>query len=219
MATNRKYKIINTVNWNGKKINQIQAVRSFGNVKKDQIGGWIESESNLSHEGNCWIADGCIICGDSKVTDDIVVRNYIRFLHTVDQETLTIKPLRKNGWDINYSGFDKKSGEHYVKVGCQFHTITNWKNDNFRAGFVKRYNLSKKLEEDLLKILSDFEKKYCQKDPFKKIEENVESLKKEVTEALKSETISLINSLQVSTPIVQKGPARDKFGRFVKKTP
>lgn len=108
MATNRKYEIVNAYNWNGKIIKQIRALRSFGNVKKGQIGGWIESEDNLSHDGNCWIDYDCVVCGDTKVTGDIVVRNYLQFLYTVDQETLTIKPLRKNGWGINYSGFDKK---------------------------------------------------------------------------------------------------------------
>ena len=37
-----------------------------------------------------------------------------------------------------------------------------------------------------------------------KISENISSMKMSVTEALKFETISLVNSLQVSTPIVQK---------------
>ena len=76
-------------------LKQIRALRSFGNVKKGQIGGWIESEDNLSHDGNCWIDYDCVVCGDTKVTGDIVVRNYLQFLYTVDQETLTIKPLRK----------------------------------------------------------------------------------------------------------------------------
>ena len=217
MASNRKYEIVNTYNWNGKIIKQIRALRSFGNIKKNSIGGWIESESNLSHEGNCWITDGCIVCGDTKVTGDIIVRNYLRFLHTVDQETLTIKPLRKNGWDINYSGFDKISGEHYVKVGCQFHSISRWKDAEVRKRIMSRNRFPKEYEQEFLEILAEIEKKYVL-NPFKKIEENVESLKKNVTEELKTETISLINSLKIA-PVVSKGPQRDKFGRFMKKTP
>lgn len=218
MKTNRKYEIIDSRNWNGKTIRKIQALRSFGNVVKGQVGGWIESEDNLSHDGNCWINLDCVVCGDSKVTGDIVVSDLARFLYTVDQETLAIKPLVKRGWEINYSGFDKKSGEHYIRVGCQYHPITTWKNNQFRARMVYDYNLSKQEEQEFLEILEGYEKKYCQKDPLEKIEENVESMKNKVTEELKTETISLINSLQVS-PVVSKGPTRDKFGRFAKKTP
>jgi hypothetical protein len=51
MKTNRKYEIISSIDWNGKKIKQIKALRSFGNVKNGQFGGYVESEDNLSHEG------------------------------------------------------------------------------------------------------------------------------------------------------------------------
>lgn len=212
----KKYKFVDTINFNGKTVQQIQALRAFGNVKKGTVGGWIESESNLSHEGNCWITDGSIVCGDSKVTGDIVVSKSTRFLHTVDEETLKTPAFEKKYWLINYSGFDKKTGEHFVRVGCQVHSITNWKNKSFRSNLVSQYNLSNTKEKEFLKILEDFEKKHCVvKDPFKKIDENILSLKKQVTEALKTETISLISSLQV--PVVSKGPQRDKFGRFAKK--
>lgn len=32
---------------------QIEALRDFGNVKKGDRGGFIQSEDNLSQEGNC----------------------------------------------------------------------------------------------------------------------------------------------------------------------
>lgn len=34
---------------------RIRALRDFGLVKKGDIGGYVESEFNLSHEGYCWI--------------------------------------------------------------------------------------------------------------------------------------------------------------------
>lgn len=36
-------------------------------VPKGTLGGWVESEKNLSHRGNCWVYD------DAKVYDDAVV--------------------------------------------------------------------------------------------------------------------------------------------------
>lgn len=214
-----KYKFVDTTSFNGKTIRLIRALRSFGNVKKDQDGGWIESESNLSHDGDCWVGYSAVVCGDSKVTGNIVVAKNTRFLHTVDEETLKIPSFDKR-WSINYSGFDKKSGEHFVRVGCQIHSITKWKNESFRSGLVSEYNMTKSEEREFLKILEGFESKYCSKqDPFVKIEENILSLKKTVTEALKTETISLISALQVPpVKTTKSGPQRDKFGRFARKT-
>ena len=45
------------------------------NVKKGDLGGWIEKEENLSHEGNCWLGNG-VISGSSTVKGDILVGNH-----------------------------------------------------------------------------------------------------------------------------------------------
>ena len=37
---------------------RIKALRDFGDVKTGQLGGWIEKESNLSHDGNCFQSVG-----------------------------------------------------------------------------------------------------------------------------------------------------------------
>ena len=62
---NNKYEIIKS----GKNKGRIRALRSFGNVKKDDIGGFIESEKNLSHNGDCWVYDNARVHGKSEVTD------------------------------------------------------------------------------------------------------------------------------------------------------
>ena len=60
----------------GTTLYRIQAVRSFGNVKEGEKGGWIEKEKNLSHDGNCWISgtawvfDNARACGDARVFGD-----------------------------------------------------------------------------------------------------------------------------------------------------
>lgn len=40
----------------GKKLFQIKALVSFGNVEKGDLGGWIEKEENLSQDGNAWVS-------------------------------------------------------------------------------------------------------------------------------------------------------------------
>ena len=54
---------------------QIRALRDFGNVKKGDLGGYIATEENLSHDGGAWIrGDACVsdnacVCGDAQVYD------------------------------------------------------------------------------------------------------------------------------------------------------
>ena len=52
---NRKYEFTGeTRNWVGRTLHRIRAVRDFGDVKAGDLGGWIETESNLSNDGNAW---------------------------------------------------------------------------------------------------------------------------------------------------------------------
>lgn len=45
-----------TIKVNGKTLYRIKALREFSNVKAGDLGGFVESESNLSHDGylNFW---------------------------------------------------------------------------------------------------------------------------------------------------------------------
>lgn len=49
---------------------RIQALRSFGNVKEGVIGGYVSSEKNLSHDGNCRIAPNSEALGSVHLTGD-----------------------------------------------------------------------------------------------------------------------------------------------------
>ena len=46
---------------------RIQALKSFGKVKKNDVGGFIKSEKNLSHNGNCWVFDSAKVEGNARV--------------------------------------------------------------------------------------------------------------------------------------------------------
>ena len=48
-------------------LHRIRAVAEFGLVKVGDLGGWIEKEENLSHEGKAWIWGNAKVCGDAKV--------------------------------------------------------------------------------------------------------------------------------------------------------
>lgn len=64
----KKYVLTETTATIGKtQLYRIKALRSFGDVIVGSLGGYIESEDNLSHEGNCWVYD------EAKVHDHALV--------------------------------------------------------------------------------------------------------------------------------------------------
>ena len=72
---NKKYEFVegDTINFDEKTLKRIRAIRDFGNVKKGDLGGYIEKEENLSHEGDCWVGDRAKVYGDSRVYEDALV--------------------------------------------------------------------------------------------------------------------------------------------------
>lgn len=63
-----------------KKLYAIQALRDFGDVSLGDIGGFVEGEHNLSHEGDCWVYHSAQVYGkarvdkDAKIKDQAIVR-------------------------------------------------------------------------------------------------------------------------------------------------
>ena len=54
----------------GTALHQIIAVRDFSDVTSGEIGGWIEKEENLSHDGNAWVYGDARVCGNARVCGD-----------------------------------------------------------------------------------------------------------------------------------------------------
>lgn len=48
-------------------LHRIRAIVDFGIVKVGDLGGWIEDEKNLSHEGTSWISGNAEIWGDAEI--------------------------------------------------------------------------------------------------------------------------------------------------------
>ena len=49
------------------KLFRIRALTSFGSVKAGDMGGYIQSEKNLSHYGNAWVYDNACVFGNAWV--------------------------------------------------------------------------------------------------------------------------------------------------------
>jgi carbonic anhydrase/acetyltransferase-like protein (isoleucine patch superfamily) len=56
-----------------KTYHRIRALRDFGDVKKGDLGGFVEREGNLSHAGNAWISGNAKVRDNACVLDDAIV--------------------------------------------------------------------------------------------------------------------------------------------------
>lgn len=75
----KKYQLTSeTKTHNGKLLHRIEALRDFGDVEAGNLGGWVESEKNLSHEGDCWVYDEAWVFDNAKVTENVRVKGTSR---------------------------------------------------------------------------------------------------------------------------------------------
>ena len=65
----KKYELLKEryIEHEGRTLYRIRALKDFGNIKTGDIGGYIQSEDNLSHKKNCWVYD------DAKVYDNACI--------------------------------------------------------------------------------------------------------------------------------------------------
>ena len=52
---------------------RIIALKDFGFIKKGELGGLIEKESNLSQKNECWIHENASVTGNAKVYENAKV--------------------------------------------------------------------------------------------------------------------------------------------------
>ena len=64
-----------TMEYAGHKLYRIKAVKNFFCIHKGDLGGWVESEDNLSQEGECWIYHNAKVYDNAKVFEDARVYN------------------------------------------------------------------------------------------------------------------------------------------------
>ena len=57
---------------------RVKALRDFNDVKKGDIGGYVEGEKNLSQLGDCWIYDNAVVRDNAKIYNNAVIRDYAR---------------------------------------------------------------------------------------------------------------------------------------------
>ena len=114
----------------GRTLFRIEALESFENVKKGELGGYVENQDNLSQDGDAWV------CGNARVYGDAEVYG--------DADYLLIGPI---GSRKDFTTFFKtKDNDIYVRCGCFRGNIEEFTNkveqthkDNY---FAKEYKLA-----------------------------------------------------------------------------
>ena len=89
-------------------LHRIRAVAEFGLVKVGDLGGWIEKEENLSHEGKAWVCGDAKVWGNAKVCGDAEVFSA--------RHVLVIGAMGSR--DDFTTFFRDKDNEITVKCGC-----------------------------------------------------------------------------------------------------
>ena len=86
---------------------RIRALRDFGDVRRGDLGGYVESEDNLSHFGQCWVYDAAQVYGDDAVVRDngrvrgcAWVMGVVEGDAVVDDQAIVVEGARIGGRDI-----------------------------------------------------------------------------------------------------------------------
>ena len=158
----KKYELTDeTMEWEGHTLHRIKALRDFNDVKAGDLGGWVESEDNLSQYEKCWlygnarvygdarIYGNAIVCGDAivhdnaRVCDNAIVCNNARIYNTKDYCIITGFGSRLSATTF----FRCKDDEIRVNCGCFNGTL-----DEFRDKVKETHKDNKYAKEYLLAI-------------------------------------------------------------------
>ena len=97
------------------KLYRVRALRDFAHVIKGDVGGYIESEGNLSHDGNAWVHGNARVYGDACVSGNALVYG--------DAQVSSVKDyiVFKNWWTSGRFFTWTRSNDMWT-VGCFYGT-------------------------------------------------------------------------------------------------
>ena len=120
-------------------------------VKKGDLGGWVEKEENLSQDGTAWIFDDAEVCGNAKILDSAVVCGNAKVFNDAEicgdvevcgdavisknayifslKHLMCVSPFPINGYPVNLTMFRTKEGE----INIQFDHNPVKSIDEFKA--------------------------------------------------------------------------------------
>src|SRR5260364_227446 len=65
----KKYELLkdDCIEYDGRTLYRIRALRDFRGMMKGDVGGYTEKEENLSHEREAWVSGNAQISGDARI--------------------------------------------------------------------------------------------------------------------------------------------------------
>jgi len=111
----------------GKKLFRIKALIAFSNVKKGELGGFIEKEDNLSHSGDAWVYGNARVYGNACVYDNARVYGNARVSGDarVYDNAWVYGNARVSG-DACVSGDARVSGDAWVYGNADYAVVTGF---------------------------------------------------------------------------------------------
>ena len=139
----KKFELTNefVTNMFGTKLFRIRALVEFGDVEAGELGGYVEKESNLGHDGNAWVYDNAWVYGNAQVSGDARVRGNARVCSDEDY-------AYAHGFgSVNRTTtfFRLKDGGVGVRCGCFYGTLAQ-----FRDKIRETHGETKKAQEYLM---------------------------------------------------------------------
>jgi acetyltransferase-like isoleucine patch superfamily enzyme len=151
-------------------LQRVRALKDFSNVKKGDLGGFVEKEDNLSQVGNSWIYDNAAAFGRARVSENARVCNtanvsnraivsgnakisenawVCRKAKVYDNARVggcakVLEDATKTVIHIGYLNYPVTITDNHIKIGCEIHTYEEWENFSERDIFFMDGDLSLK---------------------------------------------------------------------------
>lgn len=128
---NRKYELLkeDTIKYGASTLYRIKALKDFGDVNSGDLGGYIESEHNLSQNGECWVYDTskvlntATIHNNAKIYGNSIISGYSCVCENVkifdNTNVFGYATIRGNA---EISGYSRIFGNAEVYSGAKIHS-------------------------------------------------------------------------------------------------
>ena len=124
-----KYKLIKkSTKHYGTKLYLIRALKSFGDVKKGDLGGYIEKEGNLSQEGNAWVYDDAKVFDNAKIFGNAQIYSNVkvyRDAQVYDNALVSgnaVIDKQNKIFNVDYTPYNITVTPQNIQIGCLNHT-------------------------------------------------------------------------------------------------
>ena len=116
-------------NFLGTKLFRIKALVEFGKVEKGELGGFVEKEENLDHDGDAWVSGDAMVYGNARVYGNAWVSGNARVSGDAwvsgDQMYAAVKGFGSEYRNTTF--FITKDGNVCVNCGCFSGTLEQFR--------------------------------------------------------------------------------------------